>query len=67
MADKARSIEETIFLNIKAEVEKELGREWTGDKEQNSLADFKVAHCLKRCFLYYERNRKDNSPQYFKF
>ena len=67
MADQARSIEETIFLNIKSEVEKEVGREWTGDKEQNSLADFKVAQSLKRSFINYEKSKKAKDPQYFKF
>ena len=65
--DQARNIEEEVFLNIKSEVEKELGREWIGDKEQNSLADLKVAQSLKKSFVYYEKSREDKDKQYFKF
>lgn len=65
--NQARGIEEEIFLNIKAEVEKELGREWEGDKEQNSLADMKVAQSVKKSFRNYERTRKGTDIQYFKF
>ena len=65
--DQARLIEQEIFLNIKPEVEKELGRPWMGDKEQNRLADFKVALSVKRSFNNYEKNRGDKDVQYFKF
>ena len=30
--DQARSIEEELFINIKPEVEKQLGRDWDGDE-----------------------------------
>ena len=46
---------------------KELGREWVGDSEQNSLADMKVAQCVKKSFRQYERSRKDTDVIYFKF
>ena len=65
--NQARDIEEEIFLNIKADVEKELGRDWVGDKEQNSLADMKVAQSVKKSFRNYERSRKGTDIQYFKF
>lgn len=65
--DQARLIEQEIFLNIKPEVEKETGRQWMGDKEQNSLADFKVALSVKRSFMNYEKSRSDKDVQYFKF
>ena len=64
---QARGIEEEIFLNIKGEVEKELGREWAGDKEQNSLADMKVAQSLKKSFQNYEKGRKGGDIKFFKF
>ena len=66
-------IEGLIFENLKylvgpkPEVEKELDREWRGDKEQNSLADFKVAQSFKRSFVNYEKSRGDEDIQYFKF
>ena len=65
--DKVTTIEQEVFLNIKPEVEKELDREWRGDKEQNSLADFKVAQSFKRSFVNYEKSRGDEDIQYFKF
>ena len=63
--DKAMRIEEELFINIKPEVERELGGNWEGDEEQNRLADFKIAQCLKKSFLNFERSSKD--IHYFKF
>ena len=56
-----------VFINIKPEVEKELDRKWIGDKEQNSIADFKVAQSLKRSFVNYEKSSRDEDVQFFKF
>ena len=63
--DQARSIEEELFINIKPEVEKQSGRDWDGDEEQNLLADLKIAQCLKRSFLNFEKSSKD--VHYFNF
>ena len=63
--DQARRIEEELFINIKPEVERELGRIWEGDEEQNRLADIKISQCLKKSFLNFERSSKD--IHYFKF
>ena len=63
--NQAQRIEEELFLNIKHEVEKESGQDWVGDKEQNRLADLKIAQCLKRSFLNFEKSSKD--VHYFKF
>ena len=46
---------------------KQLGRDWEGDQEQNTLADFKVAQSVKRSFLNYEKSRNKNDPKYFEF
>lgn len=63
--DRARRIEEELFINIKPEVESEVGRDWEGDEEQNRLADLKIAQCLKKSFRNFERSSKD--VHYFNF
>ena len=65
--DQVRSIEEHSFANIvKDEVEEELGP-WTGSKEQNALADYKIASSIKTSFKSYEKNRKSFEESFFKF
>ena len=59
---KFLKIEETIFLSIKKDILEELGDdEWVGSSEQQSLADFKVAICLKKSFAEYEKNKAKSS------
>ena len=65
--EKALRIEEEVFLNIKAQVEKELGRDWDGGTEANKLADFKVAQSVKKSFHNYEKTRASSDRQFFKF
>ena len=43
-------IESSIFRRIKAEVIEDSGREWTGDRIQNKMADLKIALSLKNSF-----------------
>ena len=65
---KFLKIEETIFLSIKKDILEELGDdEWVGSSEQQSLADFKVAICLKKSFAEYEKNKAKSSKTFFKF
>ena len=64
--DKIKAIEQDIFLNMKAQMEKE-NQTWDGEKESNKVADFKVAQSIKKSFLNYEKDRKKSEPQYFKF
>ena len=65
--EKSLEIEQELFLNIKQQVEKELGTEWDGGLEANRLADFKVAQSVKKSFVNYEKNRATSDPKYFKF
>ena len=65
--EKSLEIEQQLFLNVKSQVEKELGREWDGGLEANRLADFKVAQSVKKSFHYYEKTRAASDPQFFKF
>ena len=65
--EKALTIEEEVFLNIKPQVEKDLGRDWDGGTEANKLADFKVAQSVKKSFHNYEKTRASNDRQFFKF
>ena len=65
--EKTRNIEQEVFLNIKAHVEKELNHSWDGEKKSNRLADFKIAQSIKKSFLNYESDRQRNDPKYFNF
>ena len=65
--NKIRAIENEVFLNIKAEIEKETGQTWDGNKSVNKLADSKVARCFKKSFMNYESNRGSEDKKYFKF
>lgn len=65
--EKALAIEKDLFLNIKPQVEKELGTEWDGQSEANRLADFKVAQSVKKSFFNYEKNRASGDPKFFTF
>ena len=60
-------IESTIFKRIKAEVIEDSGREWTGDRIQNKMADLKIALSLKSSFYNYEKSKSAGSRSYFKF
>ena len=62
-----RNIEEGIFRDlVKIEVEAELG-DWSGSKEQNQMADLKIAKNVKSSFCEYEKNRNSYDENYFKF
>ena len=51
-------IEERVFIDIvKSEVVQILG-EWQGSRDQNKLADQKVAYYVKNSFRVYEKNIK---------
>ena len=50
-------IESTIFNSLKQELENETGP-WEGSREQNRLADMKIATCIYNSFKSYERGRK---------
>ena len=65
--EKSLAIEQELFLNIKPQVEKELGREWDGGLEANKVADFKVAQSIKKSFYNYEKTRASSDRQFFKF
>ena len=66
-SERIISTEEEMFRNVKPEVEKELGIEWDGGVEANSLADLKIAQCFKNSFKSYENTRLTNEPSFFKF
>ena len=61
------TIEKDIFLNVKSEVEEVFGKEWSGTKEENSNADFKIAQSIKQSFRSYEKTSAKNKTSYFKF
>ena len=66
--EKLRKIEEEMFVTfIKQEVEEEIRGPWTGSKEQNRLADFKIALCVKSSFKVYEKTRQLFEKSYFNF
>ena len=59
-------IEKSIFLNIRGEVEDLFEEKWSGTKQQNQCADFKVALSIKQSFRAYERDHQKPVP-FFKF
>ena len=62
-----RVMEERIFLDlVKSDVEKETGI-WKGDRDQNNLADEKIARVVKNALKGYEKNKKNFEDSYFMF
>lgn len=66
-ANRLADIELGIFGNIVKEVEKQTKHEWSGSLKENKLADERVASCIRNSFANYEKDRKADSPSYFKF
>lgn len=65
--EQLRKIEEDMFRDlVKHEVEAELG-DWSGSKQQNQMADLKIAKNVKSSFCEYEKNRHSYDDNYFKF
>ena len=60
-------IEHGLFLKVKEEVVKDSGRDWTGDKSQQQMADMKIAFHLKSSFYNYEKSKMSGSKSFFKF
>ena len=58
--------EREIFKGIKPDVENMFGHSWTGSKEENSEADYRVAMCIKASFKMYESGKKVDGS-FFKF
>lgn len=64
--DQLLSVEMRIFNNIKKEVEDETGGIWKGTRDQNKLADLKVAQSIHSSFKKYEEGRHYHGS-YFSF
>ena len=64
---KLSQIEKSIFNNIQKSVEESTNNVWIGSKEQNSLADLKIATSIKNSFRQYETSKAKKEKSYFKF
>ena len=65
--DRIMQIEDVIFKNIQKEVEHDTGNDWSGTKDENYRADFKIAKSVKSSFESYEKSKQKNDPSFFRF
>ena len=56
-----------MFEHIKPMVEKKLNENWFGSKEQNSVADFKIAESIRSSFRSYEKQGVRPDGHFFEF
>ena len=60
--NKLHEIESAMFWDIKKKEES-----WTGSLDENKKADRMVGDKIFKSFKNYERNKKDDAPEYFSF
>ena len=62
-----KRIDREMFEHIKPMVEKKLNENWFGSKEQNSVADFKIAESIRSSFRSYEKQGVRPDGHFFEF
>ena len=64
--DKLLAAEDAMFQQFRKELE-EQNQQWTGSKEENRQADFKIAGYVKAAFKMYETKGKRPDGHFFDF